>query len=469
MPEAAMAHQNEVVYDYTHVPTIRKFTLSNARTRVLVGPFGSGKSVGALMDIIRRGVHEQEPSPANGIRYTRWAIVRNTYRQLEDTTMKTVFDWFPPDQYGIHRVADHEYIITEFDGAHIELIFRALDRPDHVKNLLSLELTGAWINEAREVPRQIWEGLDGRVGRYPSRRNGGATWYGVIMDTNPPDEDNWLYKLIEKEKPHNLCLFKQPGGRSPNAENIPNLPKGYYEDLAIGKTREFVSVYIDGEYGFTVEGTPVYASSFSDSFHVAKTIIEPIQTLNVIAGFDFYRHPACILSQQTYRGQWRVLDEFYEAGMGIERFMTTRVLPVLDQRYRGMGVFGMGDPTGIVKNTTDEKNAYDVLKKYGLRAVKPAWTNAVMMRIGAVESMLLKMVGPAEPAFLLSPNCTLLRKGFNGGYQYKNGDPLKNDYSNVHDGLQYSALFIQKRQGVAEQQKQRRPHKEHRPASRAGY
>ncbi|OPY84594.1 MAG: Terminase-like family protein [Syntrophorhabdus sp. PtaU1.Bin153] len=465
---AEAARKKVVTYDYTHVPTIRRFAHCKARHRVLIGPFGSGKSVGCLMEIIRLA-HEQAPSPSDGIRRTRWAIIRNTYRQLEDTTMKTVFDWFPPEQYGVHRVADHDYIVTEFPGVRIELCFRALDRPDHVKNLLSLEITGAWINEAREVPRAIWEGVDGRIGRYPSRRNGGCTRLCIIMDTNPPDEDNWLYKLVEKEKPHNLERFRQPGGRSPQAENIPNLPERYYEDLAIGKTPEYIRVYIDGEYGFTLEGTPVYQSSFSDDFHVAKRIIEPIRTLNVIAGFDFYRHPACILSQLTYRGQWRVLDEFYEANMGVERFMKQRVEPVLIQKYRGMGVFGFGDPTGRVKDSTDERNAYDVLKKFGLRAIKPAWTNAVMTRIGAVESFLLRMVGPGEPAFLLSPNCIMLRKGFNGGYQYKDGVPRKNDYSNPHDGLQYAALFIQRRQGQKEQAGQRRPRTQHQPASRAGY
>ena len=30
-----------------------------------------------------------------------------------------------------------------------------------------------------------------RVGRYPSMRDGGATWYGVIADTNAPEEDHW--------------------------------------------------------------------------------------------------------------------------------------------------------------------------------------------------------------------------------------------------------------------------------------
>ena len=37
----------------------------------------------------------------------------------------------------------------------LEVIFLALDRPEDVKKLLSLELTGVWVNEAREIPKSI--------------------------------------------------------------------------------------------------------------------------------------------------------------------------------------------------------------------------------------------------------------------------------------------------------------------------
>ena len=62
--------------------------------------------------------------------------------------------------------------------------------------------------------------LIGRLKRYPSMRDGGPSWSGLIMDTNPPDDDSWWYKLFEEEKPGNARLFKQPGGRTPLAENL---------------------------------------------------------------------------------------------------------------------------------------------------------------------------------------------------------------------------------------------------------
>ncbi|MCH7527338.1 MAG: hypothetical protein IID39_07875, partial [Planctomycetes bacterium] len=81
------------------------------------------------------------------------------------------------------RKMTHHIKIQDID---CEVMFRALDRPDDVKKVLSLDLTGAWVNEAREVPKGIIDALTDRVGRYPSKRKGGPSWRGLIMDTNAP-------------------------------------------------------------------------------------------------------------------------------------------------------------------------------------------------------------------------------------------------------------------------------------------
>ncbi|MFT8644996.1 MAG: hypothetical protein ABF821_13330, partial [Gluconacetobacter sp.] len=138
---------------------------SDAFIRGLMGPFGSGKSSGCVWEIVLRGLR-QAPG-ADGVRRSRWAVIRNSYRQLEDTTIRTVHQWFPPMRFGRWKPTEHSYVINRMvaEGdekpAEIELLFRALDRPDQVGNLLSLELTGAWVNEAREVPWAIIEAVQG--------------------------------------------------------------------------------------------------------------------------------------------------------------------------------------------------------------------------------------------------------------------------------------------------------------------
>ena len=81
--------------DYRPPPTVRRFMRSSAFVRACVGPLGSGKSSGCVMEILRRAT-QQAPSP-DGVRHTRFAVIRNTQPQLKDTTRKTFEQWIPPD------------------------------------------------------------------------------------------------------------------------------------------------------------------------------------------------------------------------------------------------------------------------------------------------------------------------------------------------------------------------------------
>jgi len=178
------------------------FHASPAFIRGVLGPIGSGKSVGCCIEVFSAAC-EQEPG-RDGIRRTRWVIVRNTYPELKSTTIKTWLDWFPEEHFG---PMSWDVPITHhirFGDVDCEVLFLALDRPEHVKKLLSLEVTGGWINEAREVPKAILDALTGRVGRFPSMRDKPdhipkecwPTRSFVIMDTNAPDDDHWWHTQI---------------------------------------------------------------------------------------------------------------------------------------------------------------------------------------------------------------------------------------------------------------------------------
>ena len=184
---------------------------SDKRHRLLMGPFGSGKSVGCVMDLTQRAA--AQPPDENGVRKTRWAVVRNTYKQLEDTTIATWMDWFPHPMWGRFVSSDNNYFmqwaLDDNTVVQCEIRFRALDRPDQVVNLLSAEYTGAWFNEARSISKEIWEGMDGRIGRYPATKDGGCLWKGILLDTNPPDEDSWIYNFFEETRHDNAQAFYQ--------------------------------------------------------------------------------------------------------------------------------------------------------------------------------------------------------------------------------------------------------------------
>jgi hypothetical protein len=220
--------------------------------------------------------------------------------------------------------------ITEGD-LDLEVIFLALDRPDDISKLLSMELTGAWINEAREVPKAVVDGLTGRVGRYPSMMMGGSNWSGIIADTNPPDNDHWWYNLAEEVHPKGWEFFKQPSGLSPEAENRENLPKDYYERQVSGKDEDWIKVYVHGEYGFVRDGKPIYPE-FIDSLHCQE--FDLIPGLPIFVGIDFGLTPAAVFAQRTPMGQWRWHSELVTEDMGAVRFGELLKEAML-QRYPG--------------------------------------------------------------------------------------------------------------------------------------
>jgi hypothetical protein len=161
-----------------------------------------------------------------------------------------------------------------------------------------------------------------------------------------------------------------------------------------------------------------------------------------------------------------------------------QLLPLLRQKYFGMNVMGFGDPAGTSRSPTDESTCFEILQSsdIGLRNVVPATTNAILPRIGAVEGFLNKMY-QGEPGFILSPNCTYLRKALNGGYHYEKDPkslgeeykpmPVKNFSSHISDALQYMCLYLDEKQAYDKRWKEFSSHvnnKLYRPvSSEAGY
>ena len=432
----------QIEYDYLPVPTVKEFSKDNNFIRGLMGPFGSGKSSGCVIEILRRA-QAQAPGQ-DGIKRTRWAIIRNTYGQLKDTTIKTFHQWVPPNLFGEWRVSDHTYIIKKFKDCEIEILFRALDRPEHVSNLLSLELTGAWVNEAREVPWLVIQALQGRVGRFPAQRDGGPTWFGVFMDTNPPDEDSWWYRQFEEVKPEGWAIFKQPSGRSPTAENLKNLPKGYYDNLINSMDEETVKVYVDGQYGYTRDGKPVYPE-YNDNLHCKSC--SPIKGKPIYRGWDFGLTPACSFSQVLPSGRWIIFDEMTSESMGIERF-SEDVIEHCNQEYKGFTFIDVGDPAGNARAQTDEKTCFEILR--GKKVLIQSGEQSLAARLESVRKPL-RTLTDGKPRFVLDPKCKMLRKGFQGRYKYRrlqvsserySEEPDKNDYSHIHDSLQYVATRL---------------------------
>lgn len=432
--------------NYTPSKTVKAFFECDAPMRVIMGPVGSGKSVGMCFEILRRAM-AQEPGK-DGFRRTRFAVVRETVRQLADTTIKTWLDWFPDGVCG-HFMRTTKTYFLEIGDIRCEVMFRALDDADDVANLNSLELTGAWFNECRDIDKHIVDAMSKRVGRYPSKKDGGPTWHGMWGDTNPPTIDTWWYYQMEHLDPddgvspndNGWVVFKQPSGRSPLAENIENLPDGYYDTQ--GRSDEYVRTFIDGKYGHSLAGTPVY-KYFQPDYHIAKQPLTYVRgsTRPIIVGMDLGLTPAAVIGQQDPRGRMLILAEATGFDMGVQRFIRTKLKPLLHDKFPGQKIMVVCDPAGKQRQQGDEKSTVQLIEAEGLSVI-PASTNAIAARLNAVDDYLMRQVD-GEPAFLLDGSCTSLKAAMMGGYRFhpKTGNIEKNPHSHVAEALQYLALHI---------------------------
>lgn len=475
---------------YVPSRTLAKFHSSNHFVRCIMGPYGSGKSVGCSVELLARA-REQAPNK-NGVRPSRWAVIRPTYPELMSTTIPTFEQWVPHRYWTRKNTAPiwGELVMPLDDGTTVHAVvwFLAMAKEQDAKKALSMELTGAWINEVRELQRGLFQKILGRVGRYPGHVEGvKPTFNGLWCDTNPPSRGHWYHHQAEVDTPDNFKFFRQPGalmydakGRlvpNPEAENVQHQSKGYayWQDMAQGMTREEIKVHVLGEYGSVFNGRPVYDGIFSEMLHVSDEPLSVLKGLPILLGWDFGQtlQPAVVFAQLSPTGQLRVLREVYSGhSMPLRQFVESMVKPILSQEYIGMPPVSWGDPAGNQMSALDGQTYYQELERMGIEA-RPAVTNKFDKRRQAVATYMTQMSGVAsgygkkpqvEPKFIVDgTKCLLLVEGLGGGYHFppvpatvSGGEnlymptPVKNKFSHLQDALQYVALGAQRVQEFGE-------------------
>ena len=446
--------------NYTAPKTCAAFMKSESFGRMIAGPVGSGKTTACLFELFRRAC-EQAPA-ADGIRYTRFAIVRSTLKQLRDTVLKDVTSWLQ----GIaeFKVSDNT-IYIKIGDVRSEWLLIPLDTPEDQARLLSLQLTGAWMSEAIEMNVGLVSPLAGRVGRYPAANLGGASWFGLIADTNMPSVGSPWHKFMETDTPPDWQVFVQPSGMSDEAENLEWLTqtpetlklsvddpdrraqgRTYYERFIRSNSPDWCKRYVHAEFGDDPSGTAVYRESFNRSWHVTSGVT-PVSGYPLLLGLDFGRDPCGIICQPDHRGRLLVLEEIIAEDIGLELQLQRAIRPTLMRtEYLGRPVMIVGDPAGRQRSTLYEETSFDLIKRHGLMAY-PAPTNDIDKRINAVESWLLGARDGGPALVIDGDRCPMLVRALSGGYRYakmRNGQrravPDKNDSSHIMDAFQYACV-----------------------------
>lgn len=448
-------------------PVASAFLASDAFVRLLMGPIGSGKTNTCFFDALIRAA--TMPPCRDGVRRFKGLVVRDTYRELYSTTIKTWEDWFPrtvgewsgsEDRPAIHKLT---FQLADGGMLELEMHFRAIGEQSVEDALRGLEVTWAYVNEADLCAPEILVHLPGRVGRFPKVRDfaPGITFFsGIVLDCNAPDTDNYIYRdFVEKPK-EGYAFFRQPGGRSAAAENVQNLPPRYYERICAANENQpwWIRRMVDNEFGASRAGLPVY-SQFQDSDHV-RPGMEPAEGLPIYFSCDAGLTPAAVFFQVLPGGFMRVLDELVPGRAGATLFGQA-VADFVELAYPGFRlVAAWGDPSAEYGADLESGDLSFLDTVSGLVGVHimPADTNELGARIEAVRQLLMTRPDGKTPALQISDRCPLLRRGFNSHYRFKKKrtgqvesydlKPEKNDWSHVHDALQYGALGWRGRNAV---------------------
>ena len=478
-----------------------------------MGPVGSGKTIGIATKFQHLAARQKGMINSQGqlIRKSRFVFVRDTYPNLDRNTIPSWNKVVPravgrfvgstPRIHQFSMVLQREGHILDksakaVDIAQVEVEFRAIGNQTVEDALRGLECTAAMVNEADRTHPDILTFLSGRVGRFSDLDPSLVVDPCIVLDLNGCDDENWTHKvLVDQQLDEDVIrairdvsegralieYYEQPpaileGAEYPNgwmvnpkAENVENLPIGYYErQYAFAKMRgnqTYIDRMLRSKYTPIRSGRSVFPE-YIDELHCGE--------FDAIKGFPLLIFAdqgllGAVLIAQLVKGQLRVLeeiacvfetedDEIEVVQMGGET-LGRQVRELLVSKYAG---FEIGDAVcdpagGAGEGAINFKSWRQEFQKGLGHKVRKARVpqNAIAPRLKAVRARLNIAIG-AERSLKIHRRCTMTRRAFRTKYYYQrvgkgSGDGFYNDvpkkvqgYSDLMDALQYGCFEVGK-------------------------
>lgn len=293
------------------------------RNIAVCGGLGSGKTYGICQKII-----------ALMLKFPgyRWAAGRLSSTALKRTTMQTFIKACPPELYdpafGGKKVDSNPPYLDFVNGSRIYWMHFDQD----IGNLLSLEINGAFIDQAEEVPEDVYLMLDSRVGRWDEVKVPedllalNPNWprnkftnrplapsYNIVA-FNPPDEGiySYLYQYFHpeselwQEKFRTTHSYHQISSRDNEALSEENLK------TLLSRDEEWVDRYVTGNFHqgagaihrLPKQSVIEYNPKFVE-FLLKKATLTRVLDHGTAA-------PTCCLWFATYKGMHFCYREYYQ-------------------------------------------------------------------------------------------------------------------------------------------------------------
>ena len=376
--EDALANQaqftpaaQEINIEINLYPTQRKFALSNVLTAVLCGPRREGKTVAGMARVLRisNERHERLRQPDGTMprdyKPMKWLVIRDTFTNLERTTMETIQTWLPPEAC---EWEDDSHVCKFPAGApFVEFHFLGLEHQRHWNKFQGFECGGLWIEEPAPAAEES-SGLQPEVYAMGtsclSQKDCG---YFTQITMNPPDDEHWTYLAFWERRLDSLIAGDQwkmkaddinvweiePGENRHVTDEYRAQMRAAF--MAIGRM-DLMERMAGGKVVHVQQGEPV-APNFSARLHVAEIPLEPLPGIPLVLLWDFGLHPCCSITQITPLRRWHFLNTFQAENDGVENLIVKQVLPEMMQRMRGYEIRHIGDVAGRTPEQTNSERS----------------------------------------------------------------------------------------------------------------
>lgn len=415
----------------------RAFIDSGVLENCLMGPRGEGKTEAGIV-----AIHFHALAQASAYRPMPWAVVRDTWANLERTTLQSII--VPRPESFAAKILP--YLKIREGGRQIELpglwklwLFGA-DSAADLNKLQSMQLAGLWLEEAAPaatedigsgVAEDLWTiGITSL--RHPVTTNRRAQ-----ITMNYPDEDHWTWQRFYMADDPERALFQIPRGANKHVDD--QYRRNMYN--ALKDKPQLLARLVEGKPAHVYQGeavTPEYSLN-----HRADVVLEPIRDKKLMRSWDGGLNPSCVIWQITPSGRVFVLDALRGENMGMRQMIETMVKPLLSERYEGCKEWeDSGDPALNERDQSDSTvRAAAVIEKELDTTFLPgisSWES----RKETIKELLNRQV-EGLPMVLLSKRATILHAALSGGWHYKKTPtgailrdiPMKDKHSHPADAF----------------------------------
>lgn len=439
--------------------------LSTALETAVMAPRGEGKTDWGIMNMTyHASIQDKKCRPIP------WAIVRDTWKNLERTTLRSFLfpsaDSFCAQIRNKLRIRDGGRQL-ELPGIWVAFLF-GIDTPDDLSQLQSMQLGGFWVEEAAPAMQdEIGVGLSEEVWRIgitslrhqlmsqrasefllemggkhslprwgPKEIKEGLS-LGVLtkdfegtvivrdrkaqLTENYPSEDHWTWVRFYDEPHPDRALFRIPRG-----ENI-HVDQQYRENMAksLAGRQDLLDRLVIGRPAHVQLGiavTPEYHEILNGGpWHRSDHTLDPMPNIPVFRFWDGDLHPSAVFAQITPRGKFIVTDTLrgIETGEGMKQFIDTQVKSLIANRYGKVEKWrDLGDPTLSDRDPSDStQTAANIIEK----ELNTYYEGGVLRwgpRKEALKELLTKTLADGEPMFVVSKHEKILHRSLSGGWHY---------------------------------------------------